>query len=164
MIQAMASTKKLSKTNKLNKTNLKKLNFKKNWKKLSYLGFAGFLAISSVGYGGWKFYEQESASASGWTRILYAHAVQVYICRDMTKMADTAQILVVSSNPNTTYLKGIPGYAYYTIPRYGRVKIPHPMPFKQDIISLGIGTSLSGISVQNQVSGSVSIKSIQICP
>lgn len=48
------------------KINLKNINFKKNWKKLSYLGLAGFLALSSIGYGGWKFYEQESASAAGW--------------------------------------------------------------------------------------------------
>ncbi len=158
------SIKKSIKSNKNKKFSLKNLDFKKNWKKLSYLGLAGFLALSSVGYGGWKLYEQESASAAGWSRILNAHIVQVYVCRDMTKMVDTAQVLVVSSNPSTTYLKGVPGYAYYTIPRYGRVKIPHPMNFKQEIISLVIGTSLSGTTVQNQVSGSMSIRSIQTCP
>lgn len=61
------SVKKSIKSNKNKKFSLKNLDFKKNWKKLSYLGLAGFLALSSVGYGGWKLYEQESASAIAFT-------------------------------------------------------------------------------------------------
>jgi elongation factor P len=48
------SVKKSLKTNKKKKFSLKNLDFKKNWKKLSYLGLAGFLTIASLGYGVWK--------------------------------------------------------------------------------------------------------------
>lgn len=71
--------KKSIKSNKNKKNILKKLDFKKNWKKLSYLGLAGFLALSSIGYGGWKLYEQESASAF-YYRPTYAGAYTFYRC------------------------------------------------------------------------------------
>jgi hypothetical protein len=62
MAKKQKSIKKQAKTNK-GKFGLKKLDFKKNWKKLSYLGLSGFLVIASLSYGGWKLYQQNNASA-----------------------------------------------------------------------------------------------------
>jgi hypothetical protein len=59
------SVKKSLKSNKKKKFSLKNLDFKKNWKKLSYLGLAGFLLLSSITYGGWKRIEEERANAAG---------------------------------------------------------------------------------------------------
>jgi hypothetical protein len=62
MVKKQKNFKKLSNTNK-GLFSLNKLDFKKNWKKLSYLGLAGFLALSSVGYGIWKRVELNDVSA-----------------------------------------------------------------------------------------------------
>jgi hypothetical protein len=59
------SVKKSLKTNKKKKFSLKNLDFKKNWKKLSYLGLSGFLVVASFGYGAWGLYQQDKASAAG---------------------------------------------------------------------------------------------------
>lgn len=70
MAKKQKNIKKQSKTNK-QKFGLRKLDFKKNWKKLSYLGLAGFLALTSVGFGTWKSFDQ-SADAVGWTTVKYS--------------------------------------------------------------------------------------------
>jgi hypothetical protein len=66
MAKKQKSIKKQAKTNK-GKFGLKKLDFKKNWKKLSYLGLAGFLAVSSIGYAGWDKFKQVGASAASYS-------------------------------------------------------------------------------------------------
>jgi hypothetical protein len=63
MAKKQKSIKKQAKTNKV-KFGLRKLDFKKNWKKLSYLGLAGFLALTSVGYGLWNSVGDSSKAAS----------------------------------------------------------------------------------------------------
>ena len=65
MAKKQKSIKKQAKTNKV-KFGLRKLDFKKKWKKLSYLGLAGFLVVTSIGYWGWKSFD-DSASAQSWT-------------------------------------------------------------------------------------------------
>ncbi len=74
------SVKKAVKSNKKKKFSLKNLDFKKNWKKLSYLGLAGFLAFSSIGYGVWKNYVQDEASAYYWGLISSTSYFVVYGC------------------------------------------------------------------------------------
>lgn len=59
----VTSVKKALKSNRKKKFSLKNLEFKNNWKKLSYLGLAGFLAFSSISYGAYKKISQEDASA-----------------------------------------------------------------------------------------------------
>lgn len=50
---------------------------KNNWKKLSYLGLAGFLALSSIGYGVWKKIELNDVSAMSTIKL---DAYTIYAC------------------------------------------------------------------------------------
>ncbi len=83
----------------------RKLDFKKNWKKLSYLGLAGFLALSSVGYGVWKNYVQDEASAAFMDSVTYyegAKKVTKTFCGYKSTGGYTVQSYITVSNSNTT--------------------------------------------------------------
>ncbi len=77
MAEKQKNIKKQTKTNKV-KFGLRKLDFKKNWKKLSYLGLSGFLALTSVGYGTWKSFDH-SANAAGWITVKKAITIRYLI-------------------------------------------------------------------------------------
>jgi hypothetical protein len=75
--------KKSLKSNK-KKFSLKNLDFKKNWKKLSYLGLSGFLVVASLGYAGWDHFRQKDASAFSPVRTYYVtptEYVTLYMCK-----------------------------------------------------------------------------------
>lgn len=89
------SVKKSIKSNKKQKFSLKNLDFKKNWKKLSYLGLAGFLALSSVGYGVWRTVDPSEASAFGQVLILSANSNQsarLYMCSKFVPATNTYRL------------------------------------------------------------------------
>lgn len=63
MTKRLSTSRKVT-SNKKKRSRLETLDFKKNWKKLSYLGLAGFLALTSVGYGLWNSVGDSSKAAS----------------------------------------------------------------------------------------------------
>ncbi|HMT18604.1 MAG TPA: hypothetical protein PKD20_01755 [Candidatus Saccharibacteria bacterium] len=78
-----ATIKKITKSNKKN-LSLKKLDFKKNWKKLSYIGLSAFLAVVSVGYAGWDRFGQKDASAANSVNTLWITSgsyINLYTCK-----------------------------------------------------------------------------------
>ena len=64
--------------NKYNRFN--KVQFKKNWKKLSYLGLSGFLLLASFSYGGWSYFQYKSASAFSWKIAYQASGQSMLVC------------------------------------------------------------------------------------
>ena len=62
-VRSKKSSPKSSKIKRNSKFTIKNLNFRKNWKKLSYLGLTGFLIVTSMSYGVWQRYEEIKASA-----------------------------------------------------------------------------------------------------
>jgi hypothetical protein len=65
------SLKKTIKSNKKKKLNLKNIDFKKNWKKLSFGGALALLLFSSISFAGYTYIEQRNveAKAAGWTLV-----------------------------------------------------------------------------------------------
>lgn len=101
------SVKKSIKTNKKKKFSLKNLDFKKNWKKLSYMGLAGFLGVLSLGYSGYDYYQEKNASAAGYG--LYLGGIPIptltskgyvytYACKTFVASSNRYQIRYTISN------------------------------------------------------------------
>jgi hypothetical protein len=91
MAKKQKNIKKQTKTNK-GKFGLRKLDFKKNWKKLSYLGLAGFLTLTSVGYAGWNYFNEDDASALSYTSEgvrLYNKSSSLTLCKYASKTSTT---------------------------------------------------------------------------
>lgn len=102
---AIINTAKKSKKSNKSKFSLKKLDIKKNWKKLIYLGLAGFLVFTSIGYGVWDYYNEDDVSALSYTSEgvrIYNKSSSLTICKYASKTSMTT-IKVKARKINSGY-------------------------------------------------------------
>ena len=134
MAKKQKSIKKVTRTNK-GKVGLKKLDFKKNWKKLSFLGLVGILLVSGMSIGIYnRFFNDEASAAATYLDICVAGPNS-------------------SCNPATIYYckRALPGGSYYV---YGHVSNRSSVP----IINPSGSFLYPGGTVRTTFSGTIPVK------
>ncbi len=107
------SLKKTIKNNKKKKLNLKNIDFKKNWKKLTYSGALALLLFASVGFGGYTYLSNKNleAEAYSWTGVYSKNGVNIYACKSGTtgvsghvrNLSGRSVTVIHNGSPTTIY-------------------------------------------------------------